>query len=284
MSDVDNSQDPSNAQVSGGQPAKAVATGEAAAPPGDAPATDDADQPEGDKPGGKKPIGPRISELTAKRREAERRADAAERLAERLAEALAGRGGASASGAPAKPADDTGPKQSDYRTYEEYLDARADWRAERRFNELVEKRTGEANRRSQEQNHAERMEEFHGALEEQAAAVEGYDEAADAVFNDARFPISPPMAEFLMDAADHKALMVKWLADNRTEAARIYKLSPAAAAKELAKVDSRLGTAPTPRATKAPPPPPSVGGRSAPQKDPSKMSMDEYAKHRGFTN
>lgn len=275
MSDVDTNANVSDAHIqSGDTPAQVDTTTEATAVPGDAPAADDG-QPKGDQPGGKKPIGPRISELTAKRRDAERRAELAESLVERLTAALAGK--AETKGDP-KPADDTGPKQSDYRTYEEYLDARADWRAKSQFDRLVEDFRGQASKRNEEQGQAARMATFQSSLDEQGASVEGFEEAAAVVFDDDKFPISRPMADYLMDAADHKAGMVKWLADNRAEASRIYKLSPAAAAKELAKVDAQLGQKPPPRATTAPPPAPRAAGRGAPPASIETMSWEDTLK------
>lgn len=275
---VDNAENVSNAHVPGSAPAQVETTPEATAGPADAAATE-GDEPKGEQPGGKKPIGPRIAELTAKRREAERRAEAAERLAERLAEALAGKAAPQPQAAQQQPGD-SGPKQSDYRTHEEYLDARADWRAERKFAELVEKAGGDAKRRSEEVGRANRLSSFHAALDEQGASVDGFADAVDVVFNDEAFPISRPMADYLMDAAEHKAAMVKWLADNRTEATRIYALSPPQAAKELAKVEARLGTAPSPRATQAPAPAPTVRAGGAPVSDPMRMSTADYIEHR----
>ncbi len=276
---IDNAENVSDAQVPGSEPAQVEATPEATAGPGDAPATD-GDEPKGEQPGGKKQIGPRIAELTAKRRDAERRAERAEELAKSLAELLKGKG----AGEPARPAapaaDDRGPQQSDYRTYEEYLDARADWRAERKFSELQAKASGELTKRVAEQGQAERQASFHRALDEQGATVEGFGEAAEVVFGDEQFPISRPMADYLMDAADHKAAMVKWLAENRTEAARIYSLPPVAAAKELAKVDAQLGQKPTPRTTTAPEPVPSVRPGGATVSDPMRMSTSDYIEHR----
>lgn len=284
MSDVDANQNVSDAQVSDATAsAQVVTTGEAAAPPGDAPAAEDG-QPEGTQPGGKKPIGPRISELTAKRREAERRAEVAESLVDRLTKALAEGRVVQPSG-DSRAADNQGdpqPKQADFNTYEDYLRADARWSARQEFKSLTEKTKSEVNKQSQEAEAGERWKGFTAALDEQGSGIDGFENAAGAVFGDDNFPISAAMADYLMEAADHKAGMVKWLADNRTEAARIYRLSPAAAAKELGKVDALLGSKPPPRATGATPPPPTVNGRAPAQPNLTEMGMDDYAKTRGF--
>jgi hypothetical protein len=72
------------------------------------------------------------------------------------------------------------------------------------------------------------------------------------------------MGEYLMDDSDNTALLAKWLTENPDEAARISRLRPTAAVKELAKVDAQLGTKPAPRTPTAPPPVSTVGGSSAP--------------------
>jgi hypothetical protein len=97
--------------------------------------------------------------------------------------------------------------------------------------------------------------------------------------NSEHAPISTAMAEILFE---HEAgpQIASWLARNQSEAARIAKLPPHKAALELLKV-SEKATAPKPvKTTAASAPVPTLGGRSAPDGDPSKMSTEQWMKWR----
>ncbi len=91
------------------------------------------------------------------------------------------------------------------------------------------------------------------------------------------FPINVVMRDYLGEA-DKPAELAKWLADNPKEARRISLLSDAVAVRALERAEARLPAKAAPaRTTNAPPPPPTVGGRSTPNFDPAKASMEEYA-------
>ena len=107
--------------------------------------------------------------------------------------------------------------------------------------------------------------------------------AIAATLNDPSFPMAQHVVRALTEA-DSPAEVLAHLARNREEAARISKLSPPAALKELLKIEARMSaSASVPSApTAAPPPPRPVRGAGAPPPDVSKMSYAEYKAHRGF--
>lgn len=108
-------------------------------------------------------------------------------------------------------------------------------------------------------------------------AGEEYEAVVEKITADG-FPMTVPMRDFLA-TSDKPAEMARWLADNPKEAARISLLGDRAADRALEKAELGLKTAAksAPKNSTAPPPVPTVGGRSTPSFDPQKASMDDYA-------
>ena len=118
---------------------------------------------------------------------------------------------------------------------------------------------------------------FRANLEKDGKDIDGFDDVVETLFSPSFKVISPTMADFLMDEADHPALMAKWLTDNEDEAKRISELHPVKAVKELVRRDGLLGKTAKP-VTKAPPPPPSVSGSSRAPAGIETMSHDDIKK------
>jgi TolA-binding protein len=113
-------------------------------------------------------------------------------------------------------------------------------------------------------------------LEDAGEDIEGFDEVMKTITGN--FPMTTVMRDFLGDC-ERPAEMAKWLADNKTEAARISLLSDAVALRALERAETKISAKPAPKTTKAPPPVPTVGGRSTPEFDPKTADMDDYAPH-----
>lgn len=111
-------------------------------------------------------------------------------------------------------------------------------------------------------------------LTEAGADIEDFDDVIETI-TAPNFKISRTMRDYLGEA-DHPAHLAQWLAENPNEAARISRLDPAVAVRALEKADTRVGK-PSPKTTKAPPPVPTVGGRSTAAFDPDKAPMEDYA-------
>lgn len=242
----------------------------AAAPPADsAPALTETPAGEAqanptDKPPSEEPewFKQRIKQITRQRREEERRADrlAAENEVLRRTQP-----------APAKSAD---LRPQDFTDYSEYTKAVA--KAE------VSEQIGAATRSGSEQAYMQDLTKLNETFMEKATKQA---EAAGIDLDDVLETLGQPRVPFtrqvmqLVAESDHTARLAEYLAENPAELDRVSKLGPALAKKALAKVEATFGAAPKPNATKAPPPVPTVGGRAVTQIDPSKLSMDDYAKY-----
>jgi hypothetical protein len=139
---------------------------------------------------------------------------------------------------------------ANFDTYEEYVEALTDWKLEQRD---VLREQAKARETQQE------------TVKTQVAAARERHADYDQVVND-QVVISPAMAE-VMVASEHGAEVAYYLGSNPDEAARIAKLSPAAAGAALARIEASLdlGTSATQKpktatTTKAPPPPKTITG------------------------
>lgn len=194
--------------------------------------------------------------------------------------------------APAKSADDPEPvrpdpsKFSDWdaldKAKEEYITDKAAWKARQ------EVKQSEVKRRDQEsaKEHQARVKTANETFEKRLAEVEdryeGIHEAVDAVFaKDSDVPVSASMAEYIMEVSDRGPELVYALHAKPEEADRISKLSPLAAARELAKLEASLPKPEPKKTSGAPPPPKQVkGSAESPTKKLEDMSMAEYMAHR----
>lgn len=113
-------------------------------------------------------------------------------------------------------------------------------------------------------------------LEEAGEEIEGFDRVISTI-TAGNFPGTVAMRDFLMET-DKPAEMARWLADNPREAERISLLSDVGQWRALERAEAKLAK-PAPKTTQAPPPVPTVNGRSTPAFDPEKASMDDYAAH-----
>lgn len=182
-------------------------------------------------------INARISEITRKRREAERRAERAEKKLREL----------------------EGRDLND-------LD----------YEDQIAEKTLARSRREQLENDRETAQElaleaYQARVE---IAAQKYSDYAEVVGNPS-LPITPAMAEAIMDS-EVGPDVAYFLGKNPKEAARISQLNPVSQARELGRLEAIVSTQrQTPKPAAAPVQP--VGARSAPvRKDPTKMSMAEY--------
>lgn len=241
-------------------PAPVETTAEATTAPAEEAAEEQPSDAEGEQPQQKKPGGgfqKRISELTREKHEAKREA---EQLRELLSKAL--------NGQPTKPAQEAEqsgePRSEQFSRYEDYVAARAEWRAEQRVQATLGNLQKQASAVDQEKARIEAAKTFEREAKAQGKAIEGFDDALETVRSD-EFPMTPAVADYLLNA-DHKAALVKYLADNEDEAFRLSRLGAVAVGRELARVEARFSAKPKPKTSSAPPPPATVsGGAAAPQ-------------------
>lgn len=252
-----------DAKTSGAPPVDASApvetTAETTTAPADEAAEEQPSEATGEQPQPKKPGGgfqKRISELTREKHEAKREA---EQLRELLARALPAQ---QRTEAVVEQSDE--PRSEQFTKYEDYVRALARYDAAQEARKALEGHRRQATEVDSEKARVARVTAFAEEVKRQGKEVDGVEDALETVRSEG-FPMTPAIAEYLLDA-DHKAALVKYLADNEDEAFRISRLSEIAQVKELAKVETRLASKPKPKTSSAPPPPATVsGGAAAPQ-------------------
>lgn len=254
----------------------AADAGSVAEPQTDGDAGDGDGQPEG----GDKPAKPtfrslaaeeRIGELTRDKYDLDRRLRAAEQELARLRQG----GGADE--------EKKEPTPDQFKTYEEFVDARADWRAQKAVATAMAERDEREARAAVEAEANKARSSYERALPDVLKRYPDYHAVVDDM------PTTRAMAQQIV-AMEKGHDVAYYLGKNPEEALRIAKLPLVKQGYELAKIEAKVaGTAPAARArteTNAPEPikpvkPGATGNPAAGNKDPAKAgSMAEYARLR----
>jgi len=177
----------------------------------------------------------------------------------------------------AKPAGaaDGAPKPDQFKSYEEFLEARAEWKAEQRVGTLL----GELRETAQRQAGQAENEKLQSQWEKRVTdAMTTYDDFEEVALSP-EVPISEPMMAAIL-RSPKGADVAYHLGKNRELAAQIAGLDPIGAAIRIGEIAATI-TKPAPKKTSdAPAPISPVGGRAAAQKDPTRMSTDEWMRWR----
>lgn len=246
----------------------------------------EAEAPKDDKPKKKSGWQRTIDKKTRQAAEARREADEAKREAEflrhRVRELSAGAADPKAD--PAKPTEAPGkPNPDQFDTHSEYVEALTDWKLEQRDKAREAKDQKQRLETEQERlnrTYVERRESFkteHADWDDVMSEVDG-------------IPVSPAVTQIILESENGPELAYE-LAKIPKEYARICKLSPLAAAREIGKIESRLAqkasseTKPeTKKITKAPAPlaPVGNGGKGSAPKSifDADISQAEYERLR----
>ena len=213
----------------------------------------------------------RISELTGNWRSAERRAD---QLQEALIEAQRQRQAPKEQ--PPVAQIQTEPKVDDFSTYEDYLSALADHRADAKVNaKFAEMQQAESQKTAARQR-AERDQAFQAKVQDFREAHDDF----DSVVQNPSLPISQDMVT-LLNISDKGPELLYHLGKNPNEAARIAALPRDHAAMEMGRLEARLGAIRPKTSTSAPPPiEPLSEGRGSLSKDQDKMTSSEWRRWR----
>ena len=172
-----------------------------------------------------------------------------------------------------------GPTPDQFATYEDYLDARADFRAEQKYITLeaakeqrVKEDAVKAAEEKEEQSFKSKVEAFKAKTPDFEDTVRNPD-----------LRISKVMYEAMRETEVGPQIAYH-LGKNPQEAARIAGLSPIAAIKEIGKLEAKFSKEPAPTVqtktiSDAPEPPSIVQGTANGQKDESKMTDAEWYAH-----
>lgn len=202
----------------------------------------------------------RVNEITRARREAEREAQRLRAEVEELRKHI-----------PRQPSPEDRPPTlheygNDPAAYAAAIAEHVERRIERRTREQAEmaaRQTVERSFESRAQEFARNVPDFDAKLDDLTRAVQ-FDQATVEVIG----------------MSEHGPALVYHLAQHLDVADRIARLPPHLAAAELARIEAKV-TAPKPTATtKAPAPVPALSGSTSPNKDPAKMSYEDYKKYR----
>lgn len=202
----------------------------------------------------------RIDEITAKRRNAERDAEYWKQRAMTAAPTV----GAQAAPEPAKPdVDPNAPKLEEFQDYGEWVRATTQYEINKTVRRMDSQKKGHETRQS-----------FHQAVAEFKKTNPDFEEVA---FNES-VPINEPMVAAIVGSAKGPQVAY-FLGKNPDEAARIARLDPLSAAREIGKLEEKLAGPPPKNVTQAPKPlkPVSQTGGDAVKIDLDKADMDSYA-------
>ena len=196
----------------------------------------------------------RLAKERRKREELQRRLAVTEELA------LRGRREDQPAKQDAQPADNGEPKREQFETYEAYIEARADWRADRKVEERLNKQRDDdaRDRTAAEQQKLEKQ--FRERAQVAAKGIEDFEDVMEA----SEAPMTRAMAEAIL-TSDVGPNLAYHLAKNPEEAERIAALPAARQAAEIGKLEAKLAAEPpkeTKKPSKAPDPIKPVGARS----------------------
>ena len=163
------------------------------------------------------------------------------------------------------------PKEDDYEDYTEFQAARAFWRERQR------ERAYEAEQATTAVNEASAhvQKEVDALWASQVQEARGKYQDFEKVALVDTFPVTPDTAE-IIKRSDHGADILYHLGLNPAIAAQIASLPPIDAAVQIGRIEATLQAPTPPRKSNAPEPIKPVRANAAPQKDPAKMSTDEY--------
>ncbi len=213
-------------------------------------------------------VAKRIDELTRNWREEQRRAERLERMLEQTLQRPAEPKPVET--APPQPQGE--PKLDQFQTYEDYVSALADYKADQKLKAFEE----QIRQREQQAQQQAKQTEFQSRL--QAAKVEMPD--FDEVALNPSLPVSDTMADLIREMDDGPKVLYL-LGQHPDVAARIASLPPTLAAVELGKFAVKASLPQLKTVTSAPPPVnPLSGGVGSKPIDPDKMTADEWMKWR----
>jgi len=173
----------------------------------------------------------------------------------------------------AEPSDLKRPDPDSYDDYNQYVEALTDYKVEVKRREWDREEHQKTQSATQQQRQAKLQDGINRGYEK-------YDDFEDVAL-DPSVPITPMVTDILADS-EMPADVAYYLGKNRPEAVKISRMTPTAAAREIAKIEMKLTATPadpkpTKKTTSAPPPINPVGSNApASGKDPEHMSQAEF--------
>lgn len=153
------------------------------------------------------------------------------------------------------------PKRENFDSYEAFIEARAEWRADRKVTERLTKDREEQDRNRTASETQKRAEDAKKRVQELAKPFEDFEEVMEAATSAPESPVSRLLMDPVIEC-DNPAAVLYHLAKNEQEAERIASLPAQKQAREIWALDAKLKSAPAPKKpSNAPEPIKPVGGK-----------------------
>lgn len=164
------------------------------------------------------------------------------------------------------------PKPEQFKTYEEFLEARAEWKAEQKVSTLLSEMQESTRRQSAEAEHSRLAQTWEERVGKASETYDDFEEVA----------LSPdlPISEAMMAAlvrSEKGPDVAYYLGKHRDVAAQLATLDPFSAAVRIGEIAATLSRPAPKKTTAAPEPINPVGARASTSKDPSQMTDAEFA-------
>jgi len=151
------------------------------------------------------------------------------------------------------------PTREQFGTYEEFIEARAAFRAEQTVDRKLKERETQDRERSAQTEAEREKEAFRKSMKDSAKDIEDFDDVIAGIKG--TDPVANVSASAI-DAAEAPGKVLYHLATHPDEAERIAGLSPGKQAREIVRLEEKLAKPPV-KPSKAPDPIKPVGGKSA---------------------
>lgn len=161
---------------------------------------------------------------------------------------------------PAKPQPTGEPTREQFGTYEEFIEARAEWKADQKVSQKFKEREEADRKLSAEESAKKAGEEFRKRAKETAKDIPDFDQVMGEIKAD------DPVARIAADPianSDRPAELLYHLAKNPDEAERIASLPLGQQAREIWKLEQKLSAKAPVKPSQAPEPIKPVGGKAA---------------------
>lgn len=154
------------------------------------------------------------------------------------------------------------PKREDFDSYEAYLEAKAEWRADQAVDKKLAKQKEDADRTRTTEEQQKKATDFRKRTQESAKGLEDFEEVMREATSSPDSPVSRLFAEPINEC-ENPAKVLFHLAKNPDEAERIAALGQVGQAREILKLEQKLASAPPPKKpSNAPEPIIPVGGKA----------------------
>lgn len=164
------------------------------------------------------------------------------------------------------------PTPDQFQSYEQYLEAKAEWKAEQKVSEVLRRQQESTRQQSAQAEQAKLRATWEQRVDAASDAYDDFDEVALAP----DLPISGPMAEAIQ-RAEKGADVLYYLGKHRDVASQLASMDAFSAAIRIGEIAATLARPVPKKTTSAPPPINPVGARATAAKDPARMSDAEFA-------